>query len=153
MEVFMNTNSKLHIVVLTVAILMVTGVPAFAQDANKLTLQTGETTAYYPKDVEGISFRDHTPLPILSSVKQYQAGIWEVSFTVAALSNSTADGTYPVVVSYYVKPGDTIQMKTSLPYIGDKSFELKVSAVNWNTITFELPAADTKAPTATEDSL
>jgi hypothetical protein len=153
MEVFMNTNSKWHTVIMAVAIIMVTSVPAFAQDANKLTLKTGETTVYYPKDVEAISFRDNTPLPILSSVKQYQTGIWEVLFTVAALSNSTADGTYPVVVSYYVKPGDTIQMKTNIPYIGDKSVELNVSAVSWNTITFDLPAADTKAPTATEDSL
>jgi hypothetical protein len=120
---------------------------------EKITFTAGETVKYYPVGVEAIAFRDHTPEPFISSVRQFSNEIWELSFTVAALSNSTADGTYPVVISYYVKAGDVIQLKSNTPYLGDDIKKFKVISAGWNVIVLEIQDDGSKTPETTEDSL
>lgn len=120
---------------------------------EKITFTAGETVKYYPLGVEAIAFRDHTPEPIISSIRQFTNGIWELSFTVAALSNSTADGTYPVVISYYVKTGDVIQLKSNTPYLGDEIKKFKVISAGWNMVVLEIQDDGSRVPEATEDSL
>ncbi|MCK9170483.1 MAG: hypothetical protein M0P01_08725 [Treponema sp.] len=134
--------------------MMIFFISLFAVTAQeKITFTTGETVKYYPVGVEAIAFRDHTPVPIISSVRQFANEVWELSFTVAALSNSTADGTYPVVITYYVKSGDVIQLKSNTPYLGDEIKKFKVISASWNVIMLEIQDDGSKAPVSTEDSL
>lgn len=122
---------------------------------NQITIKTGEEIQYYPVGVEAIAFKSNTPLPVVSKIMKIDDKVFEFSLTVAALSNNTADGTYPILVSYYIKVGDELELNKNDTYLDTVLVKFKVVSVNWNTLVLQEKQSDNKdtAPKPSEDSL
>ena len=103
----------------------------FAQ-TNQITIKTGETFQYYPVGIEAIAFKGNTPLPVVSKIMKIDDKVFEFSLTVAALSNNTADGTYPILISYYIKVGDEIELNKNDTYLDTVLVKFNVVSINWN---------------------
>lgn len=134
-------------------ILLYGAIFAYAQ-SNQITIKPGDKFPYYPTGVEAIAFKGNTPLPIVSKIMKIDDKTYEFSLTVAALSNNTADGTYPIIISYYLKIGDEIEFKKKDTYMDSILIKFKVTSLNWNTLVLqEKPSEKTNAPNPSEDSL
>lgn len=87
-------------------------------DSDEILVQVGKKSNLFPYDVDKLSFRSgDESVCICSKVVPSDDGFYEISFTAPMLSNSTADGTYAVTVSYEVKVGDVITMVNTDRYI------------------------------------
>jgi hypothetical protein len=118
---------------------------------NDVVFKTGEEIAYYPKNIENIAFKGHTPYPIVTEVMKVEKNIYKLRITCALLSNTTADGTYSADVCYYLKIGDIVELNKPSVYV-DEIKKLKVKKLSWNEVVFEAEKDEHGAIVPTEDS-
>lgn len=117
---------------------------------NQITIKTGEEIKYYPVDVE-----IRASLPVVSKIMKIDDEVFEFSLTVAAFSNSSVYGTYPILVSYYIRVGDELELKKIDTYFDPVFVKFEVVSINWNTLVLHEKQSDNKdtAPNLSEDSL
>lgn len=127
---------------LSCVLVLLIGLSMVYASTKTITFETGKTIDYYPIDVETLSFKDHTPLPLVCGIKKIEgssltSAIYEIRINCAMLTNATATGTYSADVCYYLKKGDEITMKVSEDYI-DTPIKMTVKSITWNKCVFEV---------------
>lgn len=81
-------------------------------EEDEKLINAGMKTSFFPLGMEELSFKDGSESKcVCTKIMPVGDGFYELAFTAPKLSNSTADGTYAVTVSYIVKVGDEILLK------------------------------------------
>lgn len=93
-----------------IILLSLLSISLFAQ-----TFETGKESTFFPGDITQLMWDDNSIATkcYCTKIKPITDGYYELEFTVPSLSNMTAVGTYPIVVTYIVKKGSIISMNYS----------------------------------------
>jgi len=94
-----------------------------------------------PSGIYRLVFKDGSSSSmVVTGIAVMDNGMCELELTTPVLSNGTAEGTYPVVVRYYLKVGDEVTFtvrRNPVRYSDDGEYKVKLNSYTWNKIRWE----------------